>query len=68
VLQTLLVAREEVEEGEIAIALRSNTRSSVNVAKPPTFNRNVSKISDFLTVYRLYIRIKMRNTSIEKQI
>lgn len=64
----MLVAREEVEEEEITIAPRSNTRSSVNVAKPLTFNRNVSNISGFLTAYRLYIRIKMRNTSIEKQI
>ena len=67
-LQTLLAARGGVEEGETAIAPRSNTGSSVDVAKPPTFNRDVSKISGFLTAYRLYIRIKMRNTSIKEQI
>jgi len=33
----LLAARGEVEEGETSIALRSNTGSSIDVAKPPTF-------------------------------
>jgi len=45
---------------------RSNIGSNINIAKPPTFNKNASKVLSFLIVYRLYIRMKMRNASVEK--
>jgi len=38
------------------------------VAKPPTFNRNTSKVLEFIIVYKLYIRIKIRDDFVEKQI
>jgi len=38
------------------------------MAKPPTFNRDTSKILGFITVYKLYIRMRMRDTSVEKQV
>ena len=70
VLQALLVARGGVvEEGEVeAMALELNTRSKIKVAKLPTFNRNATKILGFIIAYRLYIRIRMRNFSVEKKI
>ena len=56
------VAREAV------VVFQSNTRSNIEVAKLQIFNREASKISGFLIVYRLYIRIRMRDVVIEKQI
>jgi len=37
------------------------------MAKPPTFNREVGKISDLLMACRLFIRMKMRNDLVEEQ-
>ena len=69
-LQTLLVVRRGVEEkdGVEVIALRSNTRLNIDMAKPPTFNRDTTKVSDFITACKLYIRIKMRDTLVKEQI
>jgi len=66
----LLVARKGVgkEDGVEVTDLRPNTRSNVDMAKPPTFNRDTIKVLDFITAYRLYIRIKMKDTLIEEQI
>jgi len=38
------------------------------MAKLPIFSGEVSKILEFLTVCKLFIRIKMRNKSVEEQI
>jgi len=38
------------------------------VAKPQIFNGEAENISEFLTAYRLYIRVRMREASVEKQI
>jgi len=64
------VEREGVEgkgKGKI-VALRSNTRSNVEVAKLPTFNGNATKVSGFIMACRLYIRIRMINTFVEEQV
>ena len=45
-----------------------NTGSNIEVAKLQTFNREVGKVSGFLIVYRLYIRMRIRDTTIENQI
>jgi len=47
---------------------RPNTRSNIEVAKPQTFNGETEKISNFLMIYRLFIRIRMRDNSVEEQI
>ena len=61
-MQTQLQA---IQVGEAA--LRPNTRSNVEVAKLLTFNRKVRQILEFLTAYMVYIRIRMRRATVEKQ-
>jgi len=38
------------------------------VVKPPTFNGEVGKVSGFLTAYKLYIRMRIRDAAVEEQI
>jgi len=38
------------------------------MAKPLIFNREVNKILEFLMAYKLYIKIRMRDILVEKQI
>jgi len=57
-----------IEEETMAEVSQSNTGSNVDVVKPLTFNRNISKVLDFLIVCRLYIRIRMRDKLVEEQI
>ena len=64
-MQILLAGREREEA---VVVLELNTRSNIKVAKPPIFNRDTSKVLKFLMVCRLYIRMRMRNTLVEKQI
>jgi len=45
-----------------------NTGSNAEVTKPQAFNRIAGKVSGFLMVYKLFIRIRMRNDSVEKLI
>ena len=49
-------------------AERSNTGSHMEVAKPPVFNGEAGKVGVFIIAYRLYLRMKMRETMIEEQI
>ena len=45
-----------------------NTGSNVEVADSQTFNRAVRKVSKFLIVYKLFIRMKIREKAVKKQI
>jgi len=47
---------------------RSNTGSNIEVAKPPVFNGEVERVGGFITVYRLYLRMRIREATVEKQI
>ena len=45
-----------------------NTEFNVEVVKPLVFNRKAEKVEGFIIVCRLYLRIKMREVTVEKQI
>ena len=52
----------------VAVTPRPNTRSNVEVSKLQIFNRKTGKILSFLTVYRLFIRMRIRDNSVKEQI
>ena len=45
-----------------------NMGSHMEVAKPAIFNREAGKVEGFVTVYRLYLRMKMREAMVEEQV
>ena len=57
-----------LEEIRGEIVLHSNIGSNIEVAKSQTFDRVVGKISGFIIVYKLFIKMKMRKIVVEKQI
>ena len=56
----------KLARGEEEAALWPNTGLNVEVAKPPTFNREARQVLGFLIACRLYIRVKMREATVEK--
>ena len=56
----------QVKRGETV--LRPNTRFNSKMAKPFTFNRDVSKVVSFVIACKLYIRMRMRKVLIEEQV
>jgi len=46
----------------------SNTGSNIEMVKPPVFNGEAERVGEFITAYRLYLRIRMRGATVEEQI
>ena len=46
----------------------SNMGPQIEVAKPSIFNGEAKRVGGFMTTYRLYLRIKMREVTVEEQV
>ena len=62
---TQTLARWEVGAEEEVVP-QLNTGSNIEVNKPQKFNGKVRKVSDFLTTYKLHIRMRMRDIATKK--
>ena len=49
-------------------AAEVNRDYQMEVAKPAIFSEEVGKVGGFITAYRLYLRIKMREAMVEEQV
>ena len=65
-IQALLVAQGGVGAGGAGTG--SNTGANMEVAKPAIFNEEAGKVGGFITACRLYLKMKMRETSVEEQV
>ena len=65
---TVEEAEEEAEEGVLIVPLQSNIRSNIKVAKLQKFNGKVRKILGFLITCKLYIKMRIRNTTVKEQV
>jgi len=63
-----LLAEEAVVRGEGEGIEGSNIEFHRKMAKPPVSNEEAGKVEGFITVYRLYLRMRMRETIVEEQI
>jgi len=64
-IQALLVAQGGAGTGGV---MGSNTGSHMEVAKPAIFNGEAGKVGGFITACRLYLRMKLRGTTVEEQV
>jgi len=62
-----LITEDTMAEAEDAIK-ESNIGFNIEMAKLPVFNGEAGKVGVFITVYRLYLRMRMRGTIVEEQI
>ena len=49
-------------------AEESNIGFNIEVAKPPVFNGEASRVEEFIMAYRLYLRMRIREVIVEEQI
>ena len=61
-IQALLVGG--AEEGEMA-PREIGREGGVEVAKPQIFDGTMARVAGFITAYKLYIRIRMREEMVE---
>ena len=60
-LQAIIAEEREEEKG-------FNTGFNIEVAKLLVFTRKAEKVAEFITVCRLYLRMRMREVAVEKQV
>jgi len=67
-IQALLAAGGGGAGGMERGTMGSNMRPHVEVAKPAIFNREAGKVGGFVTACQLYLRMKMREVTVEEQL
>ena len=67
-VQILILITEGAIVGVEGVIERSNTETNIEIAKPLVFNGEAGKVGGFITVYRLYLRMKIRWAMVEKKI
>ena len=65
-IQALITGRTGEEAA--TTVLRPNIGSNIEVAKLQILNGKVGKVLEFLTACKLFIRMRMRDVTVEKQI
>ena len=55
-----------VIEGVEVVGEGFNMESNIEIAKLPAFNGEIEKVGGFITVCRLYLRMKIREISVEE--
>ena len=48
--------------------LKSSNRSQAEMVTSPLFDRKFSKVQEFVTACKLYLKMKMRKTTVKEQI
>ena len=66
-IQALLAAGGGAGTAE-RTAMRSNMGSHMEMAKPAIFNGEAGKVGEFVIACRLYLRMKMKETTVEEQV
>ena len=66
-IQALLVATGGAGNAERG-TMGSNMGSHIEVAKPAIFNGEAGKVGGFVTACRLYLRMKMKEATVEEQV
>jgi len=67
-IQALLAAAGGVMSGAERGAAEVNRSYQIEVAKPAIFNGEAGKVEGFIMVCRLYLRMKMREATVEEQV
>jgi len=65
-IQALLAAQGGAGAGREARG--PNTGSHMEVAKPAIFNGEAAKVGGFIMACRLFVKMKLRETSVEEQV
>jgi len=65
-IQALLAAQGGAGAG--GEAMGSNVGSHIEVAKPAIFNGEAAKVGGFITVCRLFVKMKLRGATVEEQV
>jgi len=67
-IQALLAAQEGAGAEVGGVAMGSNAGPHMEVAKPAIFNGEAGKVGGFITACRLFVRMKLRGSTVEEQI
>ena len=62
----MLITQARLLEEKVVVVSWPNTGSNIKMAKLWKFDRVANKISEFLTTYKLYIRMRMRDIIVEE--